>query len=112
MTCCHKTWFVLHDCQGSHGVADSEHRNDPVMRAIGLTRYLPASHHESLVDVVLPDPSPGPNDVRVRVGAISVNPVDTKVRAPKDKTEETPRVLGWDAVGVVDQVGAAVTAFR
>jgi NADPH2:quinone reductase len=82
------------------------------MRAIGLTRYLPASHPESLVDVVLPDPSPGPRDLRVRVGAISVNPVDVKVRAPKAQTEAAPRVLGWDAVGVVDQVGAQVTEFR
>ncbi len=81
------------------------------MRAVGLLRYLPIDHPESLVDVELPEPTPGPRDLRVRVEAISVNPVDTKVRAPKDKTESAPRVLGWDAAGVVDAVGSEVTAF-
>ena len=55
------------------------------MKAVALTRYLPISNPESLVDVELPKPSPLEHDVLVRVEAISVNPVDTKVRAPKDK---------------------------
>ncbi|WP_102868663.1 zinc-binding dehydrogenase [Pseudovibrio exalbescens] len=46
------------------------------------------------------------------VKAISVNPVDTKSRAPKDKAEKTPRVLGWDASGVVSAVGPDVTLFK
>ena len=55
---------------------------------------------------------PGPNDLRVGVEVVSVNPVDVKVRAPKEKTEVEPRVLGWDAAGVVDAIGEAVTGFR
>lgn len=82
------------------------------MKAVGLTRYLPISDPESLVDVELEPPVPGPHDLRVRVEAVAVNPVDYKVRAPKDKFEPTPRVLGWDAAGVIDAVGGAVTLFE
>ena len=69
------------------------------MKAIGLTRYLPISNPESLMDVEIDKPAPSGRDLLVKVEAIGVNPVDTKVRAPKDKVEETPRVLGWDASG-------------
>jgi len=48
----------------------------------------------------------------VRVEAVSVNPVDTKVRAPKDKVEDSPKVLGYDAAGVVESVGDGVTRFN
>jgi NADPH:quinone reductase len=82
------------------------------MRAVALTKYLPASHPEAFIDVELPDPTPGPGDLLVRVRAVSVNPVDVKVRAPKDKVEASPRVLGWDAAGVVEAVGADVRHFR
>jgi NADPH2:quinone reductase len=79
-----------------------------VMKAIALTRYLPISDPESLVDVELPSPEPSGRDVLVRVEAISVNPVDTKVRAPKPAVEASPRILGWDAAGVVEAVGSDV----
>ncbi|MDR5854633.1 zinc-binding alcohol dehydrogenase family protein [Caballeronia sp. LZ062] len=82
------------------------------MKAIGLTRYLPISNPESLVDVELDKPAPTGRDLLVRIEAIAVNPVDTKVRAPKDKVEETPRVLGWDAAGVVEAVGPDVSLFK
>lgn len=82
------------------------------MRAIALTRYLPIADPQSLFDVELPKPAPGERDVLVRVEAISVNPVDTKVRSPKSRVETTPRVLGWDAAGVVESVGAAVKRFK
>lgn len=82
------------------------------MKAVGLYRYLPIDHAESLLDIELPLPEPGPNDLRVAVRAIAVNPVDTKVRAPKAQQESTPRVLGWDAAGVVDAVGRDVTLFK
>lgn len=82
------------------------------MKAIALTRYLSIDHPESLLDVNLPVPLPGPHDLLVQVQAISVNPVDVKVRAPKEKIEPNPRVLGWDAAGIVSQVGAAVTLFK
>ncbi|MFM0050199.1 zinc-binding alcohol dehydrogenase family protein [Caballeronia grimmiae] len=82
------------------------------MKAIGLTRYLPISNPESLVDIELDKPAPTGRDLLVKVEAIAVNPVDTKMRAPKDKVEETPRVLGWDAAGVVEAVGPEVTLFK
>jgi zinc-binding alcohol dehydrogenase family protein len=82
------------------------------MKAVALTRYLPISDPESLVDVELPDPTPAGRDLLVRVKAISVNPVDTKVRSPKDKVEPSPRVLGWDAAGVVEAIGPESTLFK
>jgi len=81
------------------------------MKAVALTRYLPISDPESLVDVELPKPVPGPRDLLVAIKAIAVNPVDTKVRAPKNKVESTPRILGWDAAGVIEAVGTEVTLF-
>lgn len=81
------------------------------MKAVALTRYLPIDDPESLVDVELPVPEPGPYDLRVRVEAVSVNPVDTKVRAPKAQVESQPKVLGYDAAGVVDAVGPEVEGF-
>lgn len=82
------------------------------MKAVALTRYLPTYHPESLQDMKLPTPTPGPRDLLVRVEAIAVNPVDAKVRAPKDKIEPEPRILGWDAAGTVVGIGSEVTLFQ
>ncbi len=82
------------------------------MKAVGLTRYLPVTEAEAFLDVTLPKPVPQGRDILVEVKAVAVNPVDTKVRAPKDKVEASPRVLGWDASGVVAAVGPDVTLFR
>ncbi|WP_043762286.1 zinc-binding alcohol dehydrogenase family protein [Aeromonas taiwanensis] len=82
------------------------------MKAIALTHYLPSDHPHCFIEVELPDPTPGPRDLLVRLSATSVNPVDTKVRAPKEKVESSPRVLGWDAVGDVVAVGSEVTLFQ
>lgn len=82
------------------------------MKAIALTHYLPSDHPHCFIEANLPDPTPGPRDLLVKVMATSVNPVDTKVRAPKAKVEATPRVLGWDAVGEVIAVGHEVSLFK
>lgn len=82
------------------------------MKAVALTRYLPISDPESLFNVELPDPTPTGRDLLVRVKAVSVNPVDTKVRSPKDKVEPAPRVIGWDAAGVVDATGPECSLFK
>jgi NADPH2:quinone reductase len=82
------------------------------MRAVGLHKHLPISHPEALLDLDLPAPEPGPRDLRVAVRAISVNPVDVKVRAPKEKLGDAPRILGWDAAGVVESVGRDVHTFK
>lgn len=83
------------------------------MKAVALTHYLPIDDPQSLLDVELPKPAaPTGHDLLVRVEAVSVNPVDTKLRAPKPKVETQPRVLGFDAAGVVEAVGELVTAFQ
>ncbi|HVI60504.1 MAG TPA: zinc-binding alcohol dehydrogenase family protein [Luteimonas sp.] len=82
------------------------------MKAVALTRYLPIDDPQSLLDVELPEPAaPTGHDLLVRVEAVSVNPVDTKLRAPKPQVETTPRVLGFDAAGVVEAVGEGATGF-
>jgi NADPH:quinone reductase len=82
-----------------------------LMRAVGYRKSLPISDPESLVDLELPVPEPGPHDLLVRVRAVSVNPVDVKVRAGSDPGGE-PKILGYDAAGVVERVGEAVTLFK
>src|ERR1700753_1627119 len=82
------------------------------MKAIGLYRYLPINNPESLLDIDIKKPVPSGRDLLVHVKAISVNPVDTKVRSPKDQIEQEPRVLGWDAAGIVEQVGPESTLFK
>jgi zinc-binding alcohol dehydrogenase family protein len=80
------------------------------MRAVGYRESLPISDPNSLVDAELPRPEPGPHDLRVGVEAVSVNPADTKVRLSSDPGGQL-KVLGYDAAGVVDAVGAEVTRF-
>ena len=82
-----------------------------LMRAVGYRRNLPISDPESLLDLELPVPEPGEHDLQVRVRAVSVNPVDVKVRAGSDPGGK-PKILGYDAAGVVEKVGAAVTLFQ
>ena len=83
------------------------------MKAVALTQYLPINDPQSLFDIELPKPAaPASRDLLVRVEAISVNPVDTKVRSPKPNVEKNPRVLGWDAAGVVEAVGSDVKRFK
>lgn len=80
------------------------------MKAIVYTQHgLPIDDPQALVDTDLPMPLVGPHDLLVEVRAVSVNPVDTKIRLGAAVNE--PRVLGWDASGVVRAVGSAVTLF-
>ncbi|MDD9271323.1 zinc-binding alcohol dehydrogenase family protein [Paenibacillus sp. GCM10023248] len=82
------------------------------MKAVGLYQYLSIEHPESLIDVHIEKPVPMGRDLLVSVKAISVNPVDTKVRAPKDRKEEAPRILGWDVAGIVTATGPDCTLFK
>ncbi|NQX17021.1 zinc-binding alcohol dehydrogenase family protein [Rathayibacter sp. VKM Ac-2857] len=77
------------------------------MRAVAITRH---GAPEVLTDIELPEPEASGHDLLVRVRAVSVNPVDTKIRA-SGRPEATPRVLGFDAVGSVEAVGEDVTLF-
>ncbi|MDO5065606.1 MAG: zinc-binding alcohol dehydrogenase family protein [Actinomyces bowdenii] len=72
----------------------------------------PLGHPGSLVDTRIPAPqAPTGHDLLVEVRAVSVNPVDVKVRASKNR-DAAERVLGWDAVGTVLAVGEEVRLFR
>ena len=82
------------------------------MKAVGLTQYLPIEKENSLLDVEIPKPTAKGKNLLVQIKAISVNPVDTKVRSPQDKVESEPRILGWDGAGVVVEVGEEVTEFQ
>lgn len=82
------------------------------MKAVGFTHYLPVENPDCFIDVELDKPTPAGHDILVSVNAIAVNPVDTKVRAPKHQVEDPPRVIGYDASGVVEAAGADVTLFK
>ena len=82
------------------------------MKAIGLTRYLPIEDAASLVDFELEISKPLGRDLLVNIHAIAVNPIDTKIRKPKEKVEEVPKILGWDAAGIVVDVGPEVSLFN
>lgn len=82
------------------------------MQAIALTRKLPLDHPGCFELLTLPDPVPGPCDVLVRVKAIAVNPVDYKQRQARKEEDTAPRILGWDAAGIVEAIGSEVTLFR
>lgn len=82
------------------------------MKAIAYYHSLPITDPQSLQDIVLPEPVAGPRDLLVEVKAISVNPVDTKVRQNVQPEDGVAKVLGWDVAGVVKAVGSEVTLFK
>lgn len=82
------------------------------MKAVGYLCSLPISDPAALQDFELPEPSVGPRDLLVRVEAISVNPVDAKMRKRSAPSGDVPAILGWDAVGTVERTGAGVSLFK
>ncbi|SDV48436.1 zinc-binding alcohol dehydrogenase family protein [Chitinasiproducens palmae] len=82
------------------------------MKAVGYHDSLPISDPHSLLDLDVPEPTPGEHDLLVEVKAVSVNPVDTKVRRRAAGTADQPKILGFDASGVVRAVGAKTSRFR
>ena len=82
------------------------------MKAIAYQKASPITAADSLLDVTLPDPVAAGSDLLVEVKAISVNPVDTKVRAKGNPPVGEWKVLGWDAAGIVRTVGSEVTRFK
>ncbi len=81
------------------------------MKAIGYTHAGAISAENSLIEFEIEAPAPGANDLLVEVLGISVNPVDVKLRASQEPDGEH-RILGFDAAGIVKEVGPAVTRFR
>lgn len=82
------------------------------MKAIAYYQSLPISDPLSLQDIELAEPVAGPRDLLVEVKAISVNPVDTKVRQNVQPEGGDAKVLGWDVAGIVKAVGSEVTLFQ
>jgi zinc-binding alcohol dehydrogenase family protein len=83
------------------------------MKAVALTRYTDIDHPEAVFDLELPaPPAPTGHDLLVKVMAVSVNQLDNRVRRPKDKVEPSPRVIGFDAAGVVLAAGPQAARFR
>lgn len=82
------------------------------MKAIGYQTSLPIDDAQALVDITLPDPVAQGHDLLVEVRAVSVNPVDTKVRKSAKPEAGEWKVLGWDATGIVKAVGPDVTLFQ
>lgn len=82
------------------------------MRAVGYQKSLPVTDPAALVDITLPEPVPQGRELLVQIRAVSVNPVDTKVRMRAEPPPGEWKVLGWDAAGTVVATGPDVRRFR
>lgn len=82
------------------------------MKAVAYRKSLPIDHADALIDLELPEPQAQGRDLLVEVKAISVNPVDVKIRANVAPAAGDAKVIGWDAAGVVKAVGPDVTLFQ
>ena len=86
------------------------------MKAVGFYNHLPIENSQSLIDLDIQRPEhPIGRDLLVSIKAISVNPLDTKIRRgaiPATKNENVPRILGWDAAGEVIATGSECTLFN
>jgi NADPH2:quinone reductase len=82
------------------------------IKSIGLHKYLPISDNESFVEDFTLKPTPKNKEILVKIIAVSVNPADTKIRSPKNKIEKDLRILGWDAVGTVEELGTDAKMFK
>ncbi|WP_417683870.1 zinc-binding alcohol dehydrogenase family protein [Roseibium sp.] len=82
------------------------------MLAVGYQKSLPIDDAKALVDIELPEPVASGHDILVEIKAVSVNPVDTKVRMRAEAEPGSYKVLGWDAAGVVVATGDQVTRFK
>ena len=82
------------------------------MRAVGYRNAGSIDRDDALVDLELPSPIPAGHDILVEVKAVSVNPVDCKVRQSTPPAEGAVKVVGWDASGVVRSVGPEATLFK
>ena len=84
------------------------------MKAIGFKQSLPITDTNSFIEFETEKPTPTGFDLLVKIEAISVNPVDFKIRqtAALDTILDTPKIIGWDAVGIVEAVGDTTSKFK
>ncbi|WP_334020518.1 zinc-binding alcohol dehydrogenase family protein [Alteromonas sp. S015] len=81
------------------------------MKAIGYTRSLDINEPNALMDIEVEKPRASGRDLLVKISAIAVNPVDYKIRQRVNPEGGEPKILGWDAVGEVVDIGADVSEF-
>ena len=84
------------------------------MKAIGFKTSLPITDSESFIEFDKDIPVPTDQQLLVKIEAVSVNPVDYKVRknSLKDQIADSPKIIGWDAIGTVEAVGEHVNLFK
>jgi zinc-binding alcohol dehydrogenase family protein len=82
------------------------------LKAVGYQKSLPIEDANALFDFEAAKPEPKGRDIRVAVKAISANPVDYKVRKRAAPPPGETKILGFDAAGVVEAVGADVSLFK
>lgn len=85
------------------------------MKAVGFTHHLPISDPLSMQDLEVEKPTPTGRDILVAVKAVAINPVDTKVRGGDGKgsaVDNPPRIIGYDASGIVEAVGPEASLFK
>lgn len=82
------------------------------MKAVGYSKSLPITDPKALEDIEIPRPEAKGRDLLVKVKAIAVNPVDTKIRRRAEPEAGEYKVIGWDAVGEVIALGESVTGFK
>ncbi|RYY66001.1 MAG: zinc-binding alcohol dehydrogenase family protein, partial [Chitinophagaceae bacterium] len=84
------------------------------MKAIGFRTSLPLTDKDCFIEFETPVPKATGRDLLVKIKAISINPVDFKIRqnSVKDTVLDTPKIIGWDAAGVVEDIGNEVTLFK
>ncbi|MCC4455970.1 zinc-binding alcohol dehydrogenase family protein [Limosilactobacillus reuteri] len=81
------------------------------MKAIGFSEHLDIKNPKSLFEFETPKPTPKGHDLLVKVNAVSVNPVDVGVRRSGHGKLSKPKIIGWDACGIVEKVGSQVSLF-
>lgn len=84
------------------------------MKAVGFKTSLPITSPESFIDFETRKPAPNGHELLIKIKAIAVNPVDFKIRqsAAKETVLETPKIIGWDATGIVEAIGDQVSLFK
>src|SRR3546814_4534919 len=85
---------------------------ETTMKAVGYKTPRPISDAEALIDFETEKPSPQGRDLLVKVMAVAVNPVDTKVRRNMAPADGSTRILGFDAAGIVEAAGPDAKLFK
>jgi NADPH2:quinone reductase len=89
-----------------------QQEGDTDLKAVGYKIPSPITDDASLIDIELPKPTPTGHDILVEVKAVSVNPVDYKVRRSTAPQDSDWKVIGWDAAGIVVAAGPDVNLFK